>query len=208
MSRQQQYDESQLDSTRITRYAIKVAAALLERGEMPRPPRPPRRSSEVVSRGFLGFARTTITPGDDGGSPRFWIVGARRQRGVFFVNRPGSGTKPYGWMGGDSIVLLENGLLNFAVWREDPLNSYWTLTDFGEVSGMGLMTLDYADHGRWRKVRPLRGEQHREELTDNYVLSVHAPGVGLSLALKRLLEGNGIRIDGHLTGLRQRPYGP
>jgi hypothetical protein len=161
-----------------------------------------------VTHGFLGLRRETITHRDKGGKPKFWIVGARRERGVFFVNRPGSGTKPHGWMGGDSIVLLKNGSLNYAEWREDPLNNYWTLTDFREVSGTGLMVLDYADRARWRKVRPLRGEQHREELTDHYVLSVDAPADALLLGLKLLLNGDGARIDGHLTGMRQRPAGP
>jgi hypothetical protein len=208
MSRQQQHDESQLDGQRIARYAARVAASLLERDERPRRPRLPVTSSEVVSQGFLGLGRKTVTHHDNGGKPKFWIVGARRERGVFFVNSPGSGTKPYGWMGGDSIVLLKNGTLNYADWREDPLNSYWVVTGFRDISGTGLMMLDYADHARWRKVRPLRGEQHREELTDRYVLSVHAPGVGISLGLKRLLDGAGARVDGHLTGMQQRPAGP
>jgi len=180
MSPHQQYDESQLDVKRITRYAAKVAAALLERGEVPR---------------------------DDGG-PRFWIAGARRERGVFSVYSAGSDTSPSGWMAGDSLVLVEDGRLNYAEWREEPLHSSWAVTGFTEVSDTGLMMLDYADHARWRKVRPLRGEQHREELTDRYVLSVHAPGVGLSLGLKRLLEGNGVQMDGHLTGMRQIPARP
>jgi hypothetical protein len=203
-----QYDASQLDAKGIARYAAKVATALLERGETPRRPRPPTTSSEVVSRGFLGLGRETVTYSDKGGKPKFWIVGARRERGVFFVNRPGSGTKPYGWIGGDSLVLLKDGNLNYAEWREDPLDSYWIVTGFREVSGTGLMMLDYADQAQWHEVRPLKGEQHREELTDHYVLSVDAPGVGLSLSLKRLLDGDGARIDGHLTGMRQRPAGP
>jgi hypothetical protein len=208
MSRHQQYDEAQLDAKRITRYAVKVATALLERGEMPRPPRPPTPSSEVVSRGFLGIPRKTIAPGDDGGRPRFWVVGARRERGVFFVNNPGSSVGLSGWMAGDSLVLVEDGRLNYAEWREEPLNSAWTVSGFREVSDTGLMTLDYADRAQWRKVRALRGEQHREELTDHYVLAVHAPGVGLSLGLKRLLDGDGVRMDGHLTGMRQIPARP
>lgn len=208
MSPQQQYDVSQLDAKRITLYSANVAAALLERGETPRRPRPSTTSTEVVSHGLFGLRRETVTHRDKGGKPRFWIVGARRERGVFFVNRPGSGTKPHGWMGGDAIVLRKNGGLNYAQWREDPLNSYWIITDFRDISDTGLMMLDYADRARWRKVRPLRGEQHREELTDHYVLSVSSPGDALTLGLKRLLDGNGVRMDGHLTGLRQRPSGP
>ena len=113
-------------------------------------------------------------------------------------------------MSGDAIVLRKNGSLNSAEWREEPLYAHWTVTDFRDISdsGMGLMVLDYVDHGRWRQVRPLRGEQHREELADHYVLSVDAPGDALLLGLKRLLNGSGARIDGHLTGMQQRPARP
>jgi hypothetical protein len=181
MPRHEQYDESQLDAQRIARYAAEVAASLRERSETPRRPRPSTTSSEVVSRGFLELRRETVTHHDNGGKPKFWIVGARRERGVFFVNNPGASTKPSGWMAGNSIVLIEDGSLNYAEWREEPLDGYWTLTDFREISDTGFMMLDYADHARWRKVRPLRGEQHREELTDHYVLSVRAPGDALFL---------------------------
>jgi hypothetical protein len=208
MSRHQRYDASRLNARQITDYAARVATALLERGEIPRRPRPPTTSTEIVSYGLFGLRRETVTHRDKGGKPRFWIVGVRRERGVFIVDNPGVGTKPHGWMSGDAIVLRKDGSLNFAEWREAPLGSYWTVTDFREISDTGLTMLDYADRARWRQVRPLRGEQHREELTDHYVLSVRAPGMGLSLGLKRLLGDDGARIDGHLTGLYQRPAGP
>ena len=54
-----------------------------------------------------------------------------------------------------------------------------------------VVVCDYGDHGRWRNVRPLQGEQHRQEFDRRYVRDVHAPGVGMSLSLKRLLEGTG-----------------
>jgi hypothetical protein len=182
MSRYQQYDESQLDANRIARYAVKVAASLRGRSEAPQH--------------------------GDGGGPGFWVVGARRERGVFRVGSPDGGGGPRGWMSGDSIVLLEDGRLNYAEWHEEPLYTPWVVTDFRDVGDLDLIMLDYADHGRWQRVKPLSGEQHREELSDHYVLSVHARGVALSLGLKRLLDGSGTRMDGHLTGMQHRPFGP
>jgi hypothetical protein len=37
---------------------------------------------------------------------------------------------------------------------------------------------------------------------------VRAPGDALFLGLKRLHDGDGVRIDGHLTGMQQRPARP
>jgi hypothetical protein len=111
-------------------------------------------------------------------------------------------------MGGPCVVLLEAGDLAYAYWREDPLGNYWIVSDFAELTANGMTMPDYGDHCRWRKVRPLQGEQYREELDRSYGLSVHAAGVALSQSLKRLLEGQGARLDGHITGLRQTPLGP
>jgi hypothetical protein len=112
-------------------------------------------------------------------------------------------------MGGQLTVLLEDGTLGDANWRDDPLGSYWTVSDIRVMSGTaGMRMLDYADRGRWRKVRPLQGEQYREEFDRQYVLTAHAAGVGLSLSLKRLLDGDGLRLNSHATGMQHKLLGP
>jgi hypothetical protein len=194
---------------RLEKYARKVATALHARGEPTRAPRPSSTTTEVVSEGFLGFGRRTVEHQDDGGSPRFWVIGARRESGEWAVYhpRPGSQVREHGWMAGNAAILLENGDLGYGYWREDPFGSYWVISDITELSVSGMTILDYADKGRWEKARSSGREQYREEFKRHYVPNIPA-GIGFSLSLKRLLEGTGIPMHGGVTGMREVPRGP
>jgi hypothetical protein len=104
-------------------------------------------------------------------------------------------------MAGSMAILYEHGTLGWASWKDDPLGSFWIASDFGELSEGGLIMLDYSDRGRWRRVKPRTGEYSRQEFFERDVLTAHAPGVGLSRSLKRLMDGDGIVMDGHATGM-------
>jgi hypothetical protein len=209
MPADREYNREEIDEGAMRRDAAKVAAALRERGDSPRGPRAPKTTTEVVSEGFLGIGRKTAERHDDGGGPRFWIVDARRESGMFAVYKPGSRVSNYGWMGGDLAVLLEDGQLRHGYWREDPLGSYWTVSDLAKqaMDKAGLTMFDFRG-GQWRNVRPLEGEQHREEFDRQYSIDVDVPGGALSSALERLLDGKGITLHGHPTGMLRAPSGP
>jgi hypothetical protein len=162
----------------------------------------------VLSKGFLGFGSKTIERHDDGGTPRFWVIGARRERGMWAVYRPEAPVREHCWMAGPAAILLEDGAMRYAEWQEEPIGSDWHLSTANALPVSGMTILDYADMGVWRRVKPHAAEQYSETFLRKYVANVHAPGVGLSLSLKRLLEGKGHLMHGVPTGLATRPRGP
>jgi hypothetical protein len=110
-------------------------------------------------------------------------------------------------MEGSAAILLENGELRSASWREDPIGSYWVVSHVCEMRVSGMTMLDYADKGRWKKVRTYDREQYREKFTPNHVADTR-PGIGFYQSLKRLQNGKGERMDGIATGMVARPRGP
>jgi hypothetical protein len=198
------------DSERgLEKYANEVAKALRARGETSRRPRPSSTRTEKISEGFLGLRHRTVTHHDDGGTPRFWIIWARRDSGeqAIYHPRPGSQTRGHSRMEGNAAILLENGDLRAASWREDPIGSYWEIFDIRALRLSGMTMLDYADKGYWKKARLYGNEQYREKFEHNYVVDT-GPGLGLFQSLKRLHKGTGERMDGMATGMPALPRGP
>jgi hypothetical protein len=194
----------------LERYAKDVAKALRARGEAMRRPRLPRTTSEEISEGLFGLRRRTVEHHDDGGSPRFWIIGARRADGVqaLYHPRPGQ-VRGHSWMEGNAAILLENGSLGSASWREDPIGSYWVISDIREMRLSGGTTmLDYADKGWWEKTQSSGREQYCEKFERRYVANKR-PELEFYQSLKRLHNGTGFRMDDDIaTGMCVPPRGP
>lgn len=205
------YAETRLDERRMRAFARRVASTLRARGELPRSPRPSKTTTEIVTEGgFFKRRNRTIEYHDDGGTPRFWIIDARCESGVFIAYQPGSLANTSGWMSGDVAVLLEDGELEYADWREEPFGAPWTISGFRDLTAGHMTQFDYAEEGRWRKVKLVdrRREQWRQEFNSKPVLNAHAAGVALSRSLSLLRDGKGIPEAGHMTGMPRRPRSP
>jgi hypothetical protein len=189
--------------------AKEVAKALQARGEASRGPRPSRTWTEDVWEGFFGLRRRSVTHHDDGGTPRFWIIGAHRADGeqAIYHPRPGQTRSGHSSMAGHAAILLEDGSLRSAYWREDPIGSHWVISDIEAIDLSGMTMLDRADEGEWKKARTSGREQYREKFERNYV-STTGPGRGFYWSVKRLRNGEGVWIDGVATGMSARPRGP
>jgi hypothetical protein len=195
----------------LERYAKEAANTLRARGEATRGPRLPCTTTEEISEGLFGLRRRTVTHNDDGGSPRFWIIGAHRADGVqaLYHPRPESQTRGHSWMAGNAAILLENGSLGSASWREDPIGSYWVISDIREMRLSGGTTmLDRADKGWWEKTQSSGREQYCEKFERRYVANKR-PELEFYQSLKRLHNGTGFRMDDDVaTGMLARPRGP
>lgn len=195
-------------ASNLERYAKETAKRLRARGEPTRGPRLPCTTTEEISEGLFGIRRRTVTHHDDGGSPRFWIIGAHRADGVqaLYHPRPGQ-VRGHSRMEGNAAILLENGDLRFASWREDPIGDPWVISEIFEIRLSGMTMLDRADKGQWKEMRPTGREQYCEKFERRYVANSR-PGMGFWRSLQRLRNKEGVYMDGIATGMPAPPLGP
>lgn len=176
------------------------------RGEEPRGPHPETTRVETVTEGSL-FKRhqRTITHHDDGGQPRFWVIDAYREKGQFVAHHPGALVQTTGWLTGHAYLLLADGDLASADWRQEPLGSSWVFDQPVPLTAHGMTDCDYADRGDWKDASPKKGEQVRWEFKAHTPLVAIQRGWAILFALNALQAGNGARLGGHATGLT-RPW--
>lgn len=188
------------------RFAREVASMLHARDEQLRGPRPATTKAETITEGSLFKRRQrTITHHDDGGQPRFWVIDACRENGLFIAYRPGALAQTTGWLNGHAYLLLTNGDLARAYWRQAPLGSSWVFDQPVPLTAGAMTDCDYADRGDWKKASPLKGEQVRWEFHAWTRLVATHRGGAILFALNALRAGKGIRLGGHATGL-SRPW--
>ncbi|MFG1793699.1 hypothetical protein [Nocardia sp. NPDC049149] len=162
MPDQQAYDASIVDPARIRSYARKIAGQVQGR-------------------------RPTVTHQYRGIVTRGWIISNYREEGARDSGRFSS------WESGHLFFLREDGELmrgQYQVTTDryddacDPLRT----PDCFELEFLADSDMTWLDRPpadlHYRKVRSSSGE--REEMRAKYYLKVHAKGVGLSVALKRL----------------------
>lgn len=175
---------------------------LRARDEQPRGPRPATTSTETIIEGsFFKRRRRTIAHHDDGGQPRFWMVDACRENGLFIAYRPGSPAQTKGWLNGQAYLLLADGDLAYADWRQEPLGSSWVFNELRPLTATAMTEFDYVDRGRWKKSPPRKGEQVRWEFDAHSELRANRKAGALFKALKVLQAGSGRHLDGYATGL-------
>lgn len=175
---------------------------LQARDEHPRGPRPATTRTETIAEGsFFKRRQRTITRHDDGGQPRFWVVDACRESGQFIAYRPGARAQTLGRLMGQATLLLTDGDLAYADWRQEPLGSSWVFNEVLPLTADDMMEFDYVDRGRWKKSPPRKGEQVRWEFDAHSELKASRKAGALFKALKALQAGSGRRLDGHATGL-------
>lgn len=199
------YAETSLDEEGLREFARKAAAVLREGNIETRGPRPETTTTEAITEGSLFKRRhRTVTHHDNGGEPRFWVLLARREDGMFRVNTPGQAVSTWGWLRGDAALLLENGDLASAHWREEPIGAIWTFSDIGEMTAHGIMMFDHADVGSWCEVRPVdhHREQQRKEFRERVRREAGYKGGALFDALKVLWDREWVRVCGYPTGMQ------
>jgi hypothetical protein len=168
---QRRYEVSSFDERRLRNYAIKVA-------------------TEFRHRHLLICERESESFEDR--STRMWIVAVHRGNGgKRWRTRTTAGRMGItdGIMTGHAIVLLEDGSLCAARWEWLGSPDRAKFTDIYPADGSTLMSYDRVDRGRWHDVKPNANEVEREHFESRVILGVHAKGMGVSLALKRLLDG-------------------
>jgi len=189
---QHRYDASSFNERRLRDYAQRVAAELRGGDRGTRGPEPPRRVVETISQGFLGLGRREVEHWEDRSTPRFWIVAVHRGNGGkrWRIRTTASHTGiTDGMMSGYAIVLLTDGTLCAASWEWLGRPDRAEFREIRIADSSRLMDYDRIDRGRWHNVRPNSNEVEREQFDAWVGLGVHAKGMGVSLALKRLLEG-------------------
>jgi hypothetical protein len=110
-------------------------------------------------------------------------------------------------MEGSAAILLENGDLRSASWREDPIGDPWVISEIFEIRLSGMTMLDRADKGQWKEMRPTGREQYCEKFERRYVANSR-PGMGFWRSLQRLRNKEGVYMDGIATGMPAPPRGP
>jgi hypothetical protein len=196
------YEASSFNEHRLREYAQKVATELHSRNLGTRGPEPPRRVVETISQGFLGLGRKEVEHWEDFSTPRFWIVtvhrgnGGKRWRTRTTASHTGITD---GIMDGYAIVLLTDGSLCVASWGWLGSPDRAEFTEIRVADSSMLMSYDRVDRGKWHDVRTNSNEVERKLFNARVGLGVHAKGMGVSQALKRLLEG---RSDGSDTMLQ------
>lgn len=198
---QRRYEASSFNERLLREYAQRVAAELRERNLGTRGPEAPDRVVETIFQGFLGLRKKEIEHWEDLSTPRFWIVtlhrdnGGRRRRTRTTATRAGITD---GHMTGYAILLLEDGSLCVARWQWYGSPDRAEFTEMHVADGSTLMEFDRVDRGRWHDEKPNSDEVERERFNAWVGLGVHAKGMGVSLALKRLLEGQSTGSDAML----------
>jgi hypothetical protein len=186
------YEASSFNEHRLRAYAQRVAIELHGRNLATRGPEPPRRVVETISQGFLGLSRKEVEHWEDLSTPRFWIVtvhrgnGGKRWRTRTTASRMGITD---GIMSGYAIVLLEDGSLCVAPWEWLGSPDRAEFTEIRAADSSTLMGYDRVDRGKWRDVKPNSDEVERKLFNAWVGLGVHTKGMGVSQALKRLLDG-------------------
>lgn len=184
---QASYAESRFDRAKLDRYAARVAKVLSTAAVPTRGPELPSVQTRIERAGFLGLRRREITVACDGGAPRFWIVKTHFVDATRGARRSGP-VALFEFSEGTAILLTPDGrLLSGSGLGTTCEPEGWTFTAVRAAMDPDILWMDNRE-GRWASRRPNRDEVWRDEWVRENLPGVHAQGVGISLALKRLLD--------------------
>lgn len=207
-SKEEQYEKSTLDIPKLQLYARKVATAARERVPMASHQEyAVKQRQEVQRKGW--FSKKSVTVSErraEGPRLHYWELG--RVPNETFRRKDGAnlyGTVHISWTGidsGDMIILLREGELrhvkyfvadggpHYPVLEMETSHTEWQVA---AMDAYDYLLLDRPNLGRMREKTYSRkfGLLYMEELKANYRVTAHQKGLGLSLALNRLMKLSG-----------------